>query len=142
LLAALAVSAVGCRPGLLAPDDDAGIGSIPGCTAGTTFHCSTGTAGFTCPAGVNPEIVGPSLSCSTPVIASDGSDQYCCFQWTHGTSSCTPDDDLTAACLSGQYGYQCHEPTDDPTSLDPDLVCSDPTPDFDGRDTDFCCGDR
>ena len=137
-LGALALVTAGCKPGLLA-GDDTGIGAIPGCTADDTVHCSGGGVGFTCAAGDNPEIIGPSLSCSTPVIGTRGDDQYCCFKWTYGTSSCTPDDELTAACTSGSYGYQCVAPTDEPTSLDPGLHCSAPRPDFDGRNTDFCC---
>jgi hypothetical protein len=138
LLAGLALSAAACRPGLIAGEDD-GITAIPGCTADTTISCSGGAEGFTCAAGDNPESVGPSVSCSTPVLSPSGSDQYCCFRWTYGTSSCTPDDILTAACASGSYGYQCVDAADDPTSLDPGLHCSAPTPDFDGRNTDFCC---
>jgi len=137
LLGTVALVATGCKPGLIA-GNDAGIASIPDCTADTSVDCSGGGAGFTCPAGVNPER-GESVSCTTPVIAPDGSDQYCCFLWSHGFSTCTPDDELTAACLSGSYGYQCADPTDDPTSLDSALQCSTPKPDFDGRDTDFCC---
>jgi len=138
-LAALALFAAACRPGLIAAGDDAGLTAIPGCTAGTTVGCAAGSAAFTCPPGVNPESGGQSVSCTTPVIASDGSDQYCCFLWSHGFSTCTPDDQLTAACLSGTFGYQCADPTDDPTSLDSALQCNAPKPDFDGRDTDFCC---
>jgi hypothetical protein len=137
-VAAVVLAAAGCKPGLLA-DEDTGIGAIPGCTPDPTVDCSGGGDGFTCPASDNPEIVGPGLSCSEPVIDPGGNDTYCCFQWTHGTSSCTPDDDLTAACSAGSFGYQCVAATDDPTSLDPSLTCSAPEADFDGRDTDFCC---
>ncbi len=136
--AALTLGGAGCRPGLLA-DEGGGIGAIPGCTADDTVACTGGSEGFTCAAGANPEIIGPSLSCSEPVIGSTGTDAYCCFKWTYGVSSCTPDDELTAACPSGSYAYQCNSPGDEPTSLDPSLHCGAPKPDFDGRNTDFCC---
>ena len=135
----LALVAAACKPGLLVPVDDAGVGPFTGCTSDTTVDCAGGGYGFTCPAGDNPELFGPGVSCSEPVINPGGNEDYCCFRWTYGTSTCTPDDDLTAACSSGSYGYQCVAPTDDPTSLDPGLHCGAPTPDFDGRDTDFCC---
>jgi hypothetical protein len=136
-LVAFALGAAACKPGLLA-GEDTGIGAIPGCTADPTVDCSGGGDGFTCPASDNPEVVGPGLSCSEPVISPGGNDTYCCFQWKYATT-CTPDDDLTAACSSGSFGYQCTDATDDPTSLDPSLTCGAPKPDFDGRNTDFCC---
>jgi hypothetical protein len=104
-----------------------------GCSADNSVSCSEGT-GWSCAAGDNPENETSGLSCSDPT--SDGSnDDFCCFEWTYG-STCTPDDALTTACQSGSYGYRC-QAGDDPSSLDSSLNCSSPTPD--GADDDFCC---
>ncbi|MGH7293312.1 MAG: hypothetical protein ACRELB_00185 [Polyangiaceae bacterium] len=110
-------------------------GSPPaGCSVDSSIVCSQG-AGWSCAAGDNPELEQSGLSCSEPTP--DGpNDDFCCFDWTYGDSSCTPDDQLTGACEPGSYGYQCAA-GDDPTSLDPSLVCSSPVPD--GPSDDFCC---
>jgi len=112
---------------------DAG-GPPNGCSVDSTVVCAQGD-GWSCAAGDNPEAEQSGLSCSDPTP--DGSnDDFCCFEWSYGDSSCTPDDDLTAVCQPGSYGYQCAA-GDDPTSLDSSLDCSSPTPD--GANDDFCC---
>jgi hypothetical protein len=104
-----------------------------GCSQDSSVSCSAGV-GWSCSAGDNPEQEQSGLSCSEPTA--DGSnDDFCCFEWTYG-SSCTPDDGLTSVCQPGSYGYRCSA-GDDPTSLDSSLNCSTPTPD--GSDDDFCC---
>ena len=104
-----------------------------GCGQDSSVSCSQGN-GWSCAAGDNPENESSNLSCSVPTA--DGSnDDFCCFQWTYG-SSCTPDDGLTAVCQPGSYGYRC-QAGDNPNSLDSSLNCSSPTPD--GSDDDFCC---
>jgi hypothetical protein len=116
-------------------------GTIPaGCTLDSSVDCSgSGADGYSCAAGDNPEAEDSSLSCSVPTTDSNGNDDYCCFGWTYGTSTCTPDDDLTSACPDpDSYGYQC-DSGDDPTSLDPTLNCSTNTPDPDGVHDDYCC---
>jgi hypothetical protein len=112
-----------------------------GCSADPTVDCSgSGADGYSCASGDNPEAEDPSLSCSDPTPDGSGNDAYCCFSWSYGTSSCTPDDGLTSACPDPtSYGYRCADPNDDPTSLDPSLTCSAGVPDPDGTDTDFCC---
>jgi hypothetical protein len=115
---------------------------IGGCSQDPTVDCSGGGWGYSCAQGNNPEDEDSSLSCSVPAPDSDGNDDYCCFTWSPqgGGSSCTPDDALTSACPDpDSYGYQCAEPNDDPTSLDPTLNCSQGEPDADGTDADFCC---
>jgi hypothetical protein len=116
-------------------------GTIPaGCTADSSVDCSgSGADGYSCAAGDNPEAEDSSLSCSTPTTDSSGNDTYCCFSWTYGDSSCTPDDDLTSACPDADsYGYQC-DSGDDPSTLDSSLNCSTNTPDPDGVHDDYCC---
>jgi hypothetical protein len=104
-----------------------------GCGADSSVQCTQGT-GWSCGAGDNPEQATSGLSCSEP--AADGSnDDFCCFEWTYG-SSCTPDDGLTSVCQPQSYGYRC-QAGDNPNSFDSSLNCSDPTPD--GPDDDFCC---
>jgi len=116
-----------------------GIVAPTGCAADATVSCSAGSDGFSCAAGDNPEVEDPSLSCSTPT-ASGSQDLYCCYTGFTGTSStCVPDDNLTAVCPDPtSYGYICAS-GDDPTSYDPSLTCSTPTPDADGVHDDFCC---
>jgi hypothetical protein len=117
-------------------------GTIPtGCTADSTVDCSgSGADGYSCASGDNPEEEDSTLSCSTPTTDSSGNDDYCCFSWSYGDSTCTPDDDLTSACPDADsYGYQCDDPSDDPTSLDSGLTCSAGVTDPDGTHTDFCC---
>jgi hypothetical protein len=109
------------------------------CTANSTLLCTGNAAGFECTVGDNPEAEDPNLSCSTPQ-PDGGTDDFCCFDWSAGFSSCTPDDELTSVCPDfNSYGYQCNS-GDDPASLDPNLVCSTmPVMDPDGIHDDFCC---
>jgi hypothetical protein len=110
-----------------------------GCTADDSVDCSGGGDGFSCDAGDNPEVEDSSLSCSTPT-ANGAEDDFCCFTFSPGSSSCSADDDLTTECPDADsYGYQCSDPSDDPSSLDSSLNCSAGVPDPDGTDTDFCC---
>jgi hypothetical protein len=111
----------------------AGIGGPPpGCGTDSTVSCAQGE-GWSCAAGDNPEAEQSGLSCSDPTP--DGSsDDFCCFSWGYGDSSCTPDDELT--CAPGSYGYRCNS-DDTPDSLDPSLNCSSAT--TDGTQQDFCC---
>jgi hypothetical protein len=115
----------------------AGPPTINGCNADSTLNCSGGGFGYSCTTGNNPEQEDTSLSCSVPAAQPDGTDGYCCFTWSYGTSSCTPDDALTSQCPDpDSYGYQCAA-GDDPSTLDSSLVCSTGVPD--GSSTDFCC---
>jgi hypothetical protein len=111
-----------------------------GCQQDSSVDCSGGGDGFSCDTGDNPEAEDSSLSCSTPT-SSAGEDDYCCFTAPSGfdTTTCVPDDDLTAVCPDpDSYGYQCAS-GDDPSSLDPTLNCSTNTPDADGVHDDYCC---
>jgi hypothetical protein len=106
-----------------------------GCSPDDSLVCPAGGDGWTCAAGDNPELEEPGLSCSVP--RADGpNDDFCCFAWTFGTTTCTPDDEITSVCAFPSYGYRCAA-GDDPTSLDSSLSCSPPTPD--GSSDDFCC---
>jgi hypothetical protein len=114
-------------------------GTLPtGCVADSTLSCTGDSVGYTCDAGDNPEVEDPTLSCSVPTP--DGSsDDFCCFTgFTGSSTTCIADDDLTCPD-SDSYGYQCADPSDDPTTLDSSLNCSDPVTDPDGTNTDFCC---
>ncbi len=125
----VAVIAAGCSVSA-----GATLGPPAGCNPDSTVSCPGGGDGWDCDPGVNPEDEDSSLSCSIPQSFPDGTDGYCCFSWTYGTSSCTPDD--TLVCDPYSYGYTCAA-GDDPTSLDASLNCSEPTPD--GPNDDFCC---
>jgi hypothetical protein len=106
-----------------------------GCTTNNSLACVNGAQGFTCAAGDNPEAEDSSLSCSVP--QADGpNDDFCCFQWTFGTSTCRPDDTITSVCSFPSFGYVCAA-GDNPVTLDSSLNCSAPTPD--GPNDDFCC---
>jgi hypothetical protein len=111
-------------------------GSPPsGCSSDSSVQCAQGV-GWSCAAGDNPEAEQSGLSCSDPTA--DGSnDDFCCFEWTYG-SSCSPDDGVTATCQPGSYGYSCAA-GDDPSSYDSSLNCSSPT--AEGSNDDFCCTD-
>jgi hypothetical protein len=114
------------RPG---PQDD----GAALCRTDASVDCLAGI-GWSCSAGAAPGDSISNLSCSAPTI--DGPfDDFCCFEWTFG-SSCTPDDALTTACQPRTFGYRC-QAGDDPNSLDSALSCSVPTPD--GSDDVFCC---
>ena len=108
-----------------------------GCNVDTTLSCSGGSTGFACDIGSNPEDEDSTLSCSTPALAS-GEDDYCCYAgFTGSSTTCQPDDSLTAACPDPtSYGYTCAA-GDNPVTYDATLNCSDPTPD--GDSDDFCC---
>jgi hypothetical protein len=108
-----------------------------GCSTNSALVCPGGGDGWTCSAGDNPENEVSGLSCSVP--QADGqNDDFCCFSWTFGTTTCTPSDTITSACQYPAYGYVCAQ-GDNPTSLDSSLNCSTSTPDADGTDDDFCC---
>ncbi len=116
-----------------APANNTPVEVPAGCQNDSSLSCAAGT-GWTCAAGDNPENEQSNLSCSIPT-ADGPNDDFCCFEWTYG-SSCTPDDALTSVCQPGSYGYRC-QAGDNPASLDSSLNCSSPTPD--GSDDDFCC---
>ena len=124
----------------LYPDAGSSSGSVPvGCTIDATASCVGGADGYACAIGDNPEDEDPGLSCSTPVLAA-GENHYCCYSGgTWSTTTCEPDDTLTAVCPDPtSYGYVCTS-GDDPTSYDATLNCSVPTPDADGVHDDYCC---
>ena len=126
-LAALLVSVAACS----SSNDP---GSPPaGCSTDSSVQCAEGV-GWSCAAGDDPSVETSGLSCSDPT-ADGASDDFCCFEWTYG-STCTPDDGLTSVCQPGSYGYRC-QAGDDPSSLDSSLNCSSPT--ADGSDDDYCC---
>jgi hypothetical protein len=111
-----------------------------GCTLQSTLGCTGGASGFACAVGDDPETEDPTLSCSTPALAS-GEDDYCCFTVPSGfgVATCVPDDGLTSVCPDPtSYGYACAS-GDDPATYDASLVCSTPTPDPDGIHDDYCC---
>jgi hypothetical protein len=118
-----------------------GSGAPPGCAIDPTVDCSaSGADGYSCAVGDNPQGADGTLSCSTSTAGADGDVLYCCFPWTYGDATCTPDDELTIECSDpGAYGYQCSSPADDPVSLDPGLTCSSGVADPDGVHTDYCC---
>lgn len=127
------ISALGCSTTVTTTGS---ISPPAGCSPDNSLNCTAGD-GWTCSAGDNPEAEESGLSCSVP--QADGpNDDFCCFQWTHGTSTCTPDDGVTNGCQFPSFGYSCAA-GDDPTSLDSSLNCSQPTPD--GPNDDFCCTD-
>jgi hypothetical protein len=105
-----------------------------GCSADASVQCSRGD-GWSCAAGDDPEAEVSGLSCSNPV-ADGPNDDFCCYEFSAGGSSCTPDDGLTSVCQPGSYGYVC-DAGDNPTLADSSLNCSAPTPD--GSADDFCC---
>jgi hypothetical protein len=116
---------------------DAGVSATltppPGCSPDSSIVCPGGGDGWVCGAGDNPEAEQGGLSCSIP--QADGpNDDFCCFQWTYTSTTCTPDD--TIQCDPFSYGYVCAA-GDDPTTLDASLNCSVPTPA--GPNDDFCC---
>jgi hypothetical protein len=114
-------------------------GGIPvGCTADAAVQCTGGATGYSCPPGDNPEDNG-DVACTFPTTGTDGSDDYCCFPWSYGDSTCTPDDYLTADCPdASSYGFQCAQ-GQMPSSLVSTLTCGDGLADPDGTDTDYCC---
>jgi hypothetical protein len=131
--ASVAALVVGCTASA-SVGGSGGLAPPSGCSSDSSVQCSEGV-GWSCSAGDNPEAETSGLSCSDPTP--DGpNDDFCCFDWTYGTSSCTPDDSLTSDCQPGSYGYQCSQ-GDNPTTLDGSLNCSSPTPD--GSNDDFCC---
>jgi len=103
------------------------------------LDCIGGADGYACPVGDNPESEDPGLSCSTPAF-SGTADDYCCYsQGTWSSTTCEPDDGLTALCPDPtSYGYVCVS-GDNPTSYAATLDCSSPTLDADGVHWDFCC---
>jgi hypothetical protein len=107
-----------------------------GCTPDSSVNCREGD-GWSCDNGDNPEVEASGLSCSIGVTdTATGGLDYCCFSWTYGDSSCTPDD--TIACpTEGSYGYDCGN-NDDPTSLDSSLNCSEGVADNIGG-FEYCC---
>jgi hypothetical protein len=102
-----------------------------GCTTDSTLVCSADAIGVTCSGGASPD--SSTLSCSYP----DGTDNYCCIEWTAG-GDCAPD--ATLACVYPSYGYSCTSGAAAPDIADPSLVCSTVQP-AGGLDT-YCCEDN
>jgi hypothetical protein len=134
VLAALATFGYGCSATVTA---NTNIAPPSGCSTNGALACEGGGDGWTCSAGDNPEAEQSGLSCSVPQ-ADGANDDFCCISWTSSSSTCTPDDGLTAECQYPSYGYQC-EFGDNPVTLDSSLNCSTPSADPDGEHDDFCC---
>lgn len=133
-LAALACVAYGCSTTVTAT-----ITPPNGCNTNAALNCVVGD-GWTCTQGDNPEAEESGLSCSVPQTdqTNANEDDFCCIAWTSSSTTCTPDDDLTAQCQYPALGYQCLS-GDNPVTLDSSLNCSVNTPDADGVHDDFCC---
>ncbi len=117
----------------------AGISPPAGCSTDNSLACVGGGDGWRCSAGDNPENEVSGLSCSVPQADADGvSDDFCCISWRYATTTCTPDDQLTAVCQYPSFGYTCAI-GDNPTSIDSALNCSQPVADPNGTSDDFCC---
>lgn len=109
------------------------------CNADSTVDCSGGGFGFTCTGTDTPDQDDSSLECSTGTVNSSNT-QYCCIQYSSGSSSpCTQDSTVTG-CASGSYGFSCTG-SSTPSQQDSSLNCSTGTAGSNG-DTVFCCSNQ
>jgi hypothetical protein len=135
VLAAASIAAACSNSGSDASSNPS-ISTPPNCTVDGSLACS-GSTGFACASGSNPEDADDTLVCSTPVTAGT-EDEYCCIAGPAGSdSTCQADD--TLVCPSGTFGYSCAS-GDDPADFDSTLSCSAGSGgDDDGGASVFCC---
>lgn len=108
----------------------------PGCTGTTNASCS-GQA-YSCVPGSFPYgTEGVTLECSSPVVATTGTSDFCCTPSTGPqTSACTWNGASSSSCST--LPFQC-KTGENPATLDSQLTCTGGSPDPDGTHTDYCC---
>ncbi len=114
-------------------------GSGSSCSADSNVNCSGGGFGFTCTSTDTPDQDDSSLECSTGT-ASGSNTQYCCIQYSSGSSNPCSEDDTVQGCQSGSYGFSCTG-SSTPQQQDSSLNCSTGTAGNNG-DTVFCCSNQ
>ena len=109
------------------------------CNVDTTLTCASGSTGYACDIGTDPESDDDTRICSTPTPGAT-EDDYCCADSGFSTSggSCVPDDGVSDSCEDGSYGFNCAAGDSDPTTQDSALdQCSHPDT---STDSDlYCC---
>ena len=112
------------------------------CTEDSSITCAgSSAAGYTC----EPVAGGVDLGPGTTTLACTGSvpnpvsgwDDFCCFAWTYGTSTCTPDRSVSWFSCPGMYGFLCSAGSAGPAAIDAQLRCGAGV--ADGTQLDFCC---
>jgi hypothetical protein len=115
-------------------------GSTQPCTPEPTIQCDKPGSGYLCPPGADAS-EDPTLTCSNPVPDPNGAGfAQCCWPWSYGDATCTPDDTITFNCpvaASQPYGYHCVVGAT-PDTLVPSLVCTSAHRNANGQN-DFCC---
>lgn len=105
------------------------------CSVDTTLtSCGNVSTGYRCTAGATPSDTDEKLVCGDGVDGGNGTEAFCCIDFTSTTCAADPD---VVGCSGGSYGFSCTS-TASPADEDPSLDCSDPIPGNDGKSL-YCC---
>jgi hypothetical protein len=105
------------------------------CSVDTTLEsCGDVSTGYRCTGSSTPSDSDPKLVCGDGVDGGNGTEAFCCIDFTSTTCAADPD---VVGCTGGSYGFSCTS-TASPADEDPSLVCSDPITGADGKSL-YCC---
>ena len=116
-----------CGSGVTQPDGEVlycciGLTSTSCVADASVAGCTGGSYGYSCTGSDTPAQGNPSLSCSDPAEAKDGSLLYCCIGFSDTAGSCEPDATV-AGCSGNSYGFSCTG-SDRPEQSRSSLTCS------------------
>ena len=110
--------------------------TVAGCAQDSSIvGCTGASIGFSCTGTAEPAQSDSSLVCSTGTASGDAT-LFCCASYTPSTGTCAQDGTVQG-CVGASIGFSCSG-TDNPTAVNPSLVCSTGTPG--GAGTQYCCG--
>ncbi len=111
-------------------------GATADCGVDTSItSCGDASTPYTCTGGLTPTDTDEKLVCGDGVPgATDGTEAFCCIDFTSNTCAADPD---VVGCSADSYGFSCTS-TASPDQEDPSLTCSDPIVGKDGK-TLYCC---
>jgi hypothetical protein len=110
-------------------------GPAGACDVDTTLtSCGDVSTGYRCPGSVTPSDADSKLVCGDGVDGGNGTQAFCCIDFTSTTCAADPD---VVGCTHGSYGFSCTSSAA-PEDEDPSLDCSDPIPGTDGKSL-YCC---
>lgn len=110
-------------------------GVTASCDVDTTItSCGDVSTGYLCTGGLTPTDTDSKLVCGDGVSGGDGTEAFCCIDFTSKTCAADPD---VVGCAGNSYGFSCTSSAS-PDQEDSSLTCSDPIVGKDGK-TLYCC---
>jgi hypothetical protein len=133
--------ALDCGPGVAAPGGalsyccNVTMTATSACGVDATLtSCGDVSTGYRCTGGVTPTDEDDKLVCGQGVDGGDGTEAFCCFDFTSTTCAADPN---VVGCAGNSYGFSCTS-TASPGQENSALLCSAPVAGVDGKSL-YCC---